>query len=139
MTLAEKLDAARACLAVGPPLARAILRVTGADAKDYLHRMSTQDVLSLAPGQGTYAAFLNAKGHLLGEGPVLAREEELLLDLDPGAVAEARALLEKLVIADDVTFEDVSETLRVLPVLGPDAAARLGARAAGAPRFANPR
>lgn len=139
MTLSEKLRAARESWAVGPVEARAFLRVTGQDAKDYLQRMSTQDLAGLAPGQAAYTAFLNAKGHLLGEGYVLAREGDLLVELDPAAAPEARALLEKLVIMDDVTFEDVSADLRVLPVIGPDGPARLGTLAPGAPRVASNR
>jgi folate-binding protein YgfZ len=135
MISAEKLEAARARWAVGPVLPRALLRVTGKDAQDYLHRMSTQDLNALRPGRSAYGAFLNAKGHLLGEGHVLALEGELLLELDPAALAETRALLEKLVIMDEVVFEDLSDTLRILPVLGPEGPLRVGARAAGLPRF----
>ncbi len=132
MTSPAKLDpiaAARTGLAVGPALARTFLRATGKDARDYLHRMCTQDVLRLAPGQSAYAAVLNAKGHLLGEGHLLVEPDAVLLEVDPAAGAEVRAHLEKFVIMDEVTFEDVSGALRVLPVLGPEAASRVGARA----------
>jgi tRNA-modifying protein YgfZ len=135
MTTPEKLRAAREGFAVGPVLQRTFLRATGKDARDYLHRMSTQDLARLRPGEAAYAAFLNAKGHLLGEGHVLALEDGAIVELDPAAAPETRALLEKLVIMDDVAFEDVSSTFRALPVLGPDAADRLGARAAGVPRI----
>lgn len=135
MTLADKLDAARARLAVGPVLARGILRATGKDAKDYLHRVTTQEVNAVPPGRSTYLAILNAKGHLLGEGHLLVGEDALLLDLDPAALAEARAHLERFVIMDDVAFEDLSGALRVVPVLGPEAAARAAARAPSAPRI----
>lgn len=140
--VARGLHAAREGFAVGPVSRRGLLRATGNDARDYLNRMSTQDLRALAPGGAAYTAFLNAKGHLLGEGHVvapLAEGEGLLVELDPLALADTRALLEKLVIMDDVVFEDVSEALRVLPLLGPEAAARLGARATGAPRFASAR
>ena len=50
-TLSEKLRAAREACAVGPVQTRAVLRATGKDAKDYLHRMSTQDVARLPPGE----------------------------------------------------------------------------------------
>ena len=116
MTLSEKLRAAREAWAVGPVEARAFLRLSGKDAQDYLHRMSTQDLARLRPGQVAYTAFLNAKGHLLGEAHVLAREGDLLVELDPAAAPETRALLEKLVIMDEVELEDVSAALRVLKV-----------------------
>ena len=139
MTHTEKLEAARRGAAVGPVEARAFLRATGKDALDYLHRMSTQDLARLAPGQSAYAAFLEAKGHLLGEGHVLVEGDGILLELAPAAAAETRALLERLVIMDDVAFEDWSDRLRALPLLGPEGPARLGARAPRARRVASDR
>ena len=124
-TLDERLRAARERLAVGPVLARTFLRATGNDAKDYLHRMSTQDVNSLRPGESVYAAFLNAKGHLLADAHVVAQDDGVLLELDPLAAPEARAQLEKLVIMDDVAFEDLSDRPRP---------GRAPARAAAGPR-----
>jgi len=139
MLSAAQLAAARTGWAVGPVLARAVLRATGKDAKDYLHRMTTQDVNALAPGRSAYAAILNAKGHLLADAHLLVQEDGVLLDLDPAAAEQARPHLEKFVIMDDVAFEDHSGALRVLPVLGPEGPARLGGRAASAPRIENGR
>ncbi|WP_242337411.1 MULTISPECIES: CAF17-like 4Fe-4S cluster assembly/insertion protein YgfZ [Anaeromyxobacter] len=138
-TLSEKLRAARETWAVGPVEARALVRATGKDAKDYLHRMSTQDLNRLRPGESAYSTFLNAKGHLLAEGHVLAQEEGLLLDLAPQALPDALAHLERLVIMDEVVFEDLSSALRVVPVLGPEAARRVEGRAPGAQRLAHDR
>ncbi len=135
----EQLAAARARWAVGPVLTPSILKATGKDAKDYLHRMMTQEVNGLAVGRSSYTAILNAKGHLLGEGHLLVQEDGVLLDLDPLAAPAVQAHLEKFVIMDDVVFEDLSGALRVLPVLGPEAPARLGPRAAAAPRIENGR
>src|SRR5512138_655423 len=125
----DALHAARTSWAVGPVEAPAVLRATGKDAKDYLHRITTQAVNGLVPGASAYAAVLNAKGHLLADAHLLVEEDAVLLVMDPRAAAEARPHLERFVIMDDVTFEDVSASLRVLPVLGPEAAPRLGARA----------
>jgi folate-binding protein YgfZ len=128
MTFSERIEAARAGFAVGPPVARCFLRVTGADAQDFLHRMSTQDLARLKGGESAYGAFLSAKGHLLGEGHLRVGEGELLLALDPAGCAATRAHLEHLVIMDDVTFEEVG-ALRALPVFGPEAMARAEALA----------
>jgi hypothetical protein len=138
MSSAEALHAARTTWAVGPVEAPAVLRATGKDAKDYLHRVTTQDVNGLPPGASAYGAVLNAKGHLLADAHLLVEEDGVLLVMDPRAAAEARPHLERFVIMDDVTFEDLSASLRRLPVLGPGAAARLGARG-GARRIANGR
>jgi folate-binding Fe-S cluster repair protein YgfZ len=138
---ASRLDAATQHLAVGPVQRRGLLRATGKDARDYLHRMSTQAVNPLPAGRTAYACFLNAKGHLLGEGHLLAQEDGVLIDLDPLAVPEAKGLLEKFVIMDEVVFEDLSETHRVVPVLGPRAAdaAEAAGREQAAPRLVNGR
>ncbi len=139
MTLSEKLEAARAGAAVSPAARRGLLRFTGKDRQDYLHRMVTQKVAPLRPGEAAYTAVLEARGHLVAEGFLLVRPEELLLDVDPAALAEAKAHLEKFVIMDDVVVEDVSEAYRVLTAFGPAGAAAARGLAAGAPSFENPR
>ncbi len=139
MTLADKRAAARGGAAVGPVLPRGILRVTGKDRLDYLHRMSTQNLKPLPPGASAYGAFLEARGHVVGEGTVLVREEEVLLDVDPAALEATRAHLSKFVIMDDVKIEDLSERLRVLPALGPQGVAVARGRAGPAPVAENVR
>jgi folate-binding protein YgfZ len=123
MSTPEHLEAARTGLAVGPVTRRGLLRVTGQDARDYLHRMSTQAVRDLAPGDTRYAAFLEAKGHLLGEGRLTGLADGVLVDLDPLALEATRAPLTRFVIMDDVLIEDLSASHVVVPVLGPGAAA----------------
>jgi folate-binding protein YgfZ len=133
------LLAAKDGWAVGPLEAPAVLRATGRDAKDYLHRMTTQDLNALPPGGSAYTAILNAKGHLLADAHALVEEDGVLLVMDPRAAPEARAHLERFVIMDDVTFEDLSASVRNLPVLGPQAGVRLGVRGTRVPRIANRR
>jgi folate-binding protein YgfZ len=136
---ASALRAATETWAVAPVEAPAVLRATGKDAKDYLHRVTTQDVNVLPPGGSAYAAILNAKGHLLADAHLLVEPDGVLLVMDPAAVAQTRPHLEKFVIMDDVTFEDVSGSVRVVPVLGMEAATRLGTRAASLRRISNRR
>jgi folate-binding protein YgfZ len=138
-TLAAALRAASEGWAVGPVEAPTVLRATGKDAKDYLHRMTTQDVNALPPGGSAYCAILDAKGHLLADAHVLVEDDGVLLVMDPRGAAEARPHLERFVIMDEVTFEDVSAGVRIVPVLGLEVAARLGARAATHRRIANRR
>lgn len=139
MNQAERLDSARTGLAAGPVQAPAFLRATGPDARDFLHRMATQDLARLAHGQAAYSAFLTPRGHLLGEGQVLVREADVVLALQPAALAGTRAHLEKLVIMDDVVFEDLSGAWVAVPVFGPAALDRVAARGGDAPRVTNHR
>jgi folate-binding protein YgfZ len=139
MTLSDKLAAARSGAAVAPPLARGLLRVTGKDRQDYLHRMCTQKVNGLAPGAAVHAAFLNVKGHVLAEGALVLRHDDVLLDVHPGSAEPLRAHLAKFVIMDEVEIEDVSSSWRVVPVLGPAGAELARARGPGGGAWENAR
>src|SRR3974377_1110880 len=44
---------------------RARFAARGPDRVSFLHNMLTNDVKSLGPGQGMYAALLDVKGHIL--------------------------------------------------------------------------
>jgi hypothetical protein len=131
MTPSERLEAARRGAAVGPVEARGVLRFAGKDALAFLHRMSTQDLARLRPGEAAYAAFLEAKGHVVSDAVVQVREGEVLLLLQREAAAELRAHLSRFVLRDDVRIEDRSGELACLPVLGEEGAAR--ARREGGP------
>jgi hypothetical protein len=119
MTIGDRLAAARTGAAAGPVEARGLLRVSGRDARDYLHRMATQHLAALPAGESAYAAFLDGRGHLLGEGLVASRAADLLVVTETAEAAPLAAHLRKFVIADDAVIEDVSEAHRVLAVLGP--------------------
>lgn len=105
---------------------RRLVEVGGADARAYLHRMLTQDVQGLSPGRGAPACLLTAQGRILahlllwhlpaGAGDAGAR---LWLDVAAGASEGALPLLERYVIADDVTFTDVGAACEHLLLVTP--------------------
>src|SRR3954470_18488905 len=65
---------------------RAILEVSGPDAAEFLHGQVTNDVETLAEGQGCYAALLNPKGRILADMRILhAAPERFLLDTESAA------------------------------------------------------
>jgi tRNA-modifying protein YgfZ len=72
------------------PTVRAI-EVRGADAVDFLESQVTNDVASLAPGSGCYAALLDRKGHLQSDMRVL------LIDPDRAWLLAEEAGAERLV------------------------------------------
>ena len=90
------------------------LRLLGSDRTDFLHGQCTNDVQRLQPGQSCYAAFLNAKGKMRGEGHIICLPDAFLLETSRG-VGPA---LEKFIITEDVTIEDVSERLGEWLVIG---------------------
>jgi folate-binding protein YgfZ len=110
--------------------ARGKIRVTGEDRARLLHAMTTQDVQSLTPGQGCYAFFLNAQGRILGDVNIFCREDSILLDTEPESRQKLYDHIDRYIIADDVTLEDVTGEMATIAIEGPQAAAvleRLGA------------
>jgi folate-binding protein YgfZ len=132
-TLAERLDAARTAAAVGPVLARGLVRLTGRDRQKFVHRISTQKVAGLAPGAAIHAAFLDVKAKVIAEGMLVVRADDVLVDVAPRAAEPLRAHLKKYVVMDQVQLEDVSAAWRVVPVLGPAGVELARARGASWP------
>jgi folate-binding protein YgfZ len=88
---------------------RAKFNVTGADRVRFLNGQLTNDVLSLRPGSAIYACALTAKGKLCADLFVAATQESHFLDAEVVLRESLAARLEKYIIADDVTLEDVTE------------------------------
>jgi tRNA-modifying protein YgfZ len=103
--------------------AGAVLRVTGADAVDFLQGQITNDVAALEPGRGCYALLLNPKGRILADMRVLMLgREELLLDSEQAD--KLKPTLSMYTIGRDAQVGDAEMAVRSL--LGPDAASALG-------------
>jgi len=105
--------------------ARGKIRVLGEDRARLLHAMTTQEVQSLTPGHGCYAFFLNAQGRILGDVNVFCREDFFLLDTEPETRQKLFDHIERYIIADDVTLEDVTGEMATVAIEGPQAAAVL--------------
>jgi tRNA-modifying protein YgfZ len=88
---------------------RAKFNVSGADRLRFLNGQLTNDILSLQPGSAIYACALTAKGKLCADLFVGATKESLSLDAEAVLRKSLAARLEKYIIADDVTLEDVTE------------------------------
>jgi len=115
---------------------RGKIRATGEDRARLLHAMTTQQVEQMKPGEGAYAFFLNAQGRILGDVNLFCLEEYFLLDTEPETRQKLFEHLERYIIADDVTLEDLTEQMVTIAVEGPQAASvleKLGAPIPEAP------
>lgn len=115
---------------------RGKIRATGEDRARLLHAMTTQQVEQMKPGEGAYAFFLNAQGRILGDVNLFCLEEYFLLDTEPETRQKLFEHLDRYIIADDVTLEDLTEQMATIAVEGPQAATvldRLGAPIPEAP------
>jgi len=111
---------------------RALLAVQGPEARLYLHGMVTNEVKALRPGQGNRAAVITARGKMVGEGRVLAREnDELLLDLEPEAHEATLAHLDQFLVSEDCQLYDLTGRLAMFGLYGPRAGVAI-AEATGA-------
>lgn len=99
---------------------RGKLLVRGAESAEYLQGQLTNDIESLAPGQGCYAALLDRKGHMTSDMRVLRlAPEEVWLDLEPIAADAVRRHLDMYRVGRDAEIEDLSEARAILSLIGP--------------------
>jgi aminomethyltransferase len=113
--------------------ARGRVYASGDDRARLLHAMTTNHVQQLTPGRGCYAFFLDAQGHIQADVNLLCLEDRFLLDTEPETRERVFRHMDKYIIADDVTLEDVTASLACLAVEGPHAAAVLAVLGAPAP------
>ena len=98
---------------------RGKIRVAGEDRARLLHTMTTNHIQQLTPGTGCYAFFLTAQGRILADVNVLCRQDSFLLDTEPETLQKLLEHLDKFIIADDVTLEDLTPALATIAVEGP--------------------
>jgi folate-binding protein YgfZ len=107
---------------------RSRLCLLGADRQKFLNGQVTNNVKDLRPGEGCYAALVNAKGRMQSDLNIYVLENEILLDFEAGLSAKVAQRLEKYVIADDVQVAEIAPHYGLLSVQGPksgEAARRL--------------
>jgi len=115
---------------------RGKIRATGQDRARLLHAMTTNHLERLKPGEGCYAFFLNAQGRILGDVNLLCFEDHFLLDTEPETRRKLFEHLDRYIIADDVTIEDVTDQIATIAVEGPASASVLEKAGAPAPETA---
>ena len=81
----------------------------------------TNDIVSLTPGHGCYAAFLTHKGKMLGDMRVFDVGDELLLDCERVALQELFNMIRRYKLGRDVELHKRTLELGLLSVIGPDA------------------
>jgi tRNA-modifying protein YgfZ len=111
---------------------RGKLALSGRDAKSFLQGQVSNDVESLTPGTGCYAAFLTPKGKMLGDVRILDTGEELLLDTERATLQGLFNMIRRFSIGYDVQLHKRTLERGLLSLVGPDAAATVGAAELGA-------
>jgi folate-binding protein YgfZ len=105
--------------------AQGTIALTGADRAAFLHGLLTNDVASLTPGRGTYAAYLTPQGRMISDMRVIETGSRMLLAVSRHVAAELAGRLDRLVFSEDVHVHDVTDELDVIGVHGPSASAMI--------------
>ncbi len=89
---------------------RALLRLNGKDGLDLLHRISTNDLLKLAPGEAVGTILINVKGRIIDK-ILLRRESEsgLLLICSSDSASSVSDWISKFIIMEDVSIENCTD------------------------------
>jgi folate-binding protein YgfZ len=104
---------------------RAKLRLTGAEAAEFLQGQVTNDVEALAPGEGCYAALLNHKGKLRADMRLLRGLDWLWIDAELPGKRPLEHTVETYSLGRDVRWEDLTEERSILSLVGPRVRERL--------------
>ena len=106
------------------------MRLRGAKAAETVTGLVTNDVLSLTPGSGMYAAALTPKGKISADVRIFLDDDGILVDSSARAAHGWREMVKKYVNPRVTPYEDVTATTADLAVFGV-AARRLIAAATG--------
>jgi glycine cleavage system T protein len=102
---------------------RAQFALTGDDRAKFLHRIVSNDIKKLLPGQGTYATLLNAQGHILTDFRVYCATDRLLIDTDADLHEKTMQSLQRYIIGDRVQIVPLGRS--ALSIQGPKSRAFL--------------
>ena len=104
---------------------RGRLRLTGRDRQAFLQGMVSNDVARLAPGEGCYTFQLDATGHVLADARVLVREDQVILDVEPGLAPQVAATLERYLVMERCKIADITDETAQVFIGGANAATLL--------------
>jgi len=100
---------------------KGILKISGPDARDFLHRMTSQNVNALSAGAGVPAALLQPNASIISLFHLYNSGSFFLVVSDEGLLRATHEALEKFHFAENLEMKDISGEFRFLSVQGPGA------------------
>lgn len=95
-----------------------ILKLTGNDVLDFLHRVSTNDVKDLGVFKHKITLFTNEKGRLIDRTTLLKIGDYFLLIGNPDPEERLKNWIEKYIIMEDIVVEDVTKEFTIFEFYG---------------------
>jgi folate-binding protein YgfZ len=97
------------------------IRVSGKDARRYLHNRLSQDIRALKPNHSARAAALSAQGRVEGVFTVFCESEDsFLLVCDGGDPVLVLPAIKRFVVADRVVCKDISAEVSLVHIAAQD-------------------
>ncbi len=115
-------DAARHAAAFFERANRGRIVVSGRDRASYLHGLLTNDIASLAAGEGRYAAYLTPQGRMIADLFVYELGDIMLLVVPGNTKDTLLAKFDQFIFSEDVQLGDVTDAFAEIAVIGPEAA-----------------
>ena len=97
-----------------------IIKASGLEVLDLLNRLSTNDVVSLAPNEGKVTILTTDKGRIVDLITVLNQQDHTIIITSPGAQTNVLSWIEKYTFLEDAEFSDLTPTLTLFSIIGPD-------------------
>jgi folate-binding protein YgfZ len=108
-----------------------VLEVTGRDRAKFLHAMLSNDIASLAPGQGCSATLLDVHGKVQVLLRLLVLDDRILIITPPDFAAKTSEALDTYLFSEKAYFRDATDEFATLLLAGREASA-ITERVAGA-------
>jgi len=96
------------------------LRLTGAKRLDLLHRITTNHVKALGPGEGAETVMCTDKGRIVDDLHVYADKDSAWLVTSPNMAGAIKEAIEKVRFRDDVQIEDATAATAMITLHGPE-------------------
>jgi folate-binding protein YgfZ len=95
-----------------------VLRVEGPTRVEWLHRLVTTNVRSIADGHGAYGLLLDATAHVIADFTLLKQPDALILYSSAPAKAQLLTHLRRAIFREKVTVHDTTPDWAVLTLQG---------------------
>ena len=96
--------------------------VRGPQAVEFVNYVTTNDVTALAPGQAQYSTILREDGTIVDDCLVYRAGDRVLMVVNGSNIEKDFAHISQYIGDFDATLEDLSDTIALLALQGPDAA-----------------
>ncbi|MGB3493295.1 MAG: hypothetical protein WBA57_11240 [Elainellaceae cyanobacterium] len=108
------------------------IEVSDGDRLRFLHNQSTNDFMTLQPGQGCDTVFVTSTARTIDLATAFATEESVLLLSSPGSNDRLIKWMDRFIFfADKVKLTDLTDSTAAFTLIGPNSAALLSKIGAG--------